>query len=113
MLMTGDKDVGQLSRFSEGREALTVFTLCSDVSENASGIYQGDPTETALCRAADGAGLVRRELMRGSPRIDEIPFDSVRKRMSVIVRKNGERFPDGGNDPSAQSGASKKGDGRL
>lgn len=92
MLMTGDKDVGQLSRFSEGREALTVFTLCSDVSENASGIYQGDPTETALCRAAEGAGLVRRELMRVSPRIDEIPFDSVRKRMSVIVRKNGERF---------------------
>ena len=69
-----------------GKLSLTVFSLCSDVIEGKDGGYTGDPTETALCGAAAKAGLSRRELSEEYRRIGEIPFDSIRKRMSIIVR---------------------------
>jgi len=48
----------------------------------------GEPTEGALILAADDAGIDKEELdNRFSKRI-EIPFDSSRKRMSVIVKDN-------------------------
>ncbi len=74
------------------KEMLTVFSICSDVNEDVNGEYLGDPTETALCRVAAKAGLLRRELAKLFIRIDEIPFDSIRKRMSVVVEKGTEKF---------------------
>ncbi len=44
----------------------------------------GDPTEGALLIAALKAGARREELERAYPRIDEIPFDSNRKRMTTV-----------------------------
>ncbi|MDN5362482.1 MAG: P-type Ca2+ transporter type [Moorella sp. (in: firmicutes)] len=46
----------------------------------------GDPTEGALLVAAAKGGLWRERLEREEPRLAEIPFDSERKRMSVICR---------------------------
>lgn len=69
-----------------GKMALIVFSLCSDVIVGKDGSYTGDPTETALCGAAAKAGLSRRQLAEEYRRVGEIPFDSVRKRMSIIVR---------------------------
>ena len=46
----------------------------------------GDPTEGALVVAAAKSGYSRDEASRALPRIDEIPFDSERKRMSTIHR---------------------------
>jgi Ca2+-transporting ATPase len=48
---------------------------------------QGDPTEGALQVMADKAGAAN-----NLKRLREIPFDSERKRMSVVVEKNGEYF---------------------
>jgi len=44
----------------------------------------GDPTEAALIVAAAKAGAERADLEQAYPRIDEIPFDSVRKRMTTV-----------------------------
>ena len=50
----------------------------------------GDPTEGALLLAAQKAGGDRERLERDFPRVHEIPFDSERKRRTVL-----RRLPDG------------------
>ncbi len=66
---------------------LRVGVLCSDAHlqrvEGRWSIY-GDPTEGALVVAAAKAGLWRERLEALYPRVDEIPFDSARKRMTTI-----------------------------
>jgi Ca2+-transporting ATPase len=46
----------------------------------------GDPTESALIVAAVKGGADQDRLGRAYPRIDEIPFDSTRKRMTTLHR---------------------------
>jgi len=46
----------------------------------------GDPTEGALVVAAAKAGLWREQVEARLPRVAEVPFDSVRKRMSTVHR---------------------------
>ncbi|GAA1301045.1 cation-translocating P-type ATPase [Streptomyces javensis] len=49
----------------------------------------GDPTEAALLAAGTRLGLDRAALQRELPRVDEIPFDSARKRMTTVHRAPG------------------------
>lgn len=63
--------------------------LCNDASlspDPRTGRYLpvGDPTEGALLVAASQAGLEKKELEQYAPRIAEVPFDSVRKRMTSV-----------------------------
>lgn len=54
---------------------------------------EGDPTEGALLVAASKAGLTEEVLSDNYVRIDELPFDSERKCMSVICEnRRGETF---------------------
>jgi Ca2+-transporting ATPase len=46
----------------------------------------GDPTETALVEAAGRFGLWKDALEHALPRVAEVPFDSVRKRMTTVHR---------------------------
>ena len=50
----------------------------------------GDPTEGAMVVAAAKAGYLREALDRALPRVQEIPFDSDRKRMATLHRVEGE-----------------------
>ncbi|HMA06227.1 MAG TPA: HAD-IC family P-type ATPase [Ramlibacter sp.] len=49
----------------------------------------GDPTEAAMAVAAVKAGYQREDLEAAWPRVQEIPFDSDRKRMTTIHRRSG------------------------
>src|SRR5690606_22937829 len=66
-----------------------------DLDENGAPIALGDPTETALVRAAARMGLRKPELESAWMRVGEAPFDSVRKRMATLhrpVRPEGTPF---------------------
>ncbi len=53
----------------------------------------GDPTEIALLVMAAKTGLTKKSLENEYTQIDEIPFDSNKKYMSVIVKnKNGKKY---------------------
>ncbi len=61
------------------------FALCSDAKiENGS---YGDPTEIALVLMADALGMSKSSLEGKKPRVNELPFDSVRKMMSTAHQK--------------------------
>jgi len=67
-------------------ELLRAAALCNDASRNREGGWQGDPTETALTQIALQAGLDKAELERQFERVQELPFDAERKRMSTLHR---------------------------
>ncbi|MBI1969400.1 calcium-translocating P-type ATPase, SERCA-type, partial [Candidatus Woesearchaeota archaeon] len=52
----------------------------------------GDPTEACLIVAAAKAGMKREMLEKEYPRVDEIPFDSERKRMTTIHDYGGRKI---------------------
>jgi len=70
--------------------ALAASVLCNDatleVDTNNPGSEKvlGDPTETALLVAGAKRNIYKQDLYQTFPRVNEIPFDSVRKRMSTI-----------------------------
>jgi Ca2+-transporting ATPase len=51
----------------------------------------GDPTETALTAYAKKIGIDVIKLQKSLPRIDEIPFDSIRKMMTTIHKEKGKK----------------------
>ena len=63
------------------------------IGERGNFKIDGDPTEGALLVAAMKAGFNRDELLQDYKIVQEFPFDSTRKMMTVIVEnKKGERF---------------------
>ncbi len=77
-------------------ETLRAAALCNDASHQspqggAPGTWLGDPTETALVLAAHAGGLDKTVLDAASPRVQEQPFDSDRKRMTTF-HKDGDGF---------------------
>jgi P-type Ca2+ transporter type 2C len=65
------------------RRLLHAAAACCDATLDA-GPGIGDPTELAILRAAALLGIHRETLERDAPRVHESPFDSDRKRMSVL-----------------------------
>ena len=69
----------------------TGMMLCSNASIN--GDRYGDPTELALLDYAYALGIEKEETEATSqPRVDELPFDSVRKMMSTENILNGRKI---------------------
>ena len=81
-----------LEAYPAVRTALWVGTLNNDSELTISGsrdeeqTYRmtGDPTEGALVVAAAKAGALPRPLYQAYPRVQEVPFDSERKRMITV-----------------------------
>ncbi len=59
------------------------MALCNDTVSNGDTLV-GDPTETALVRYAIDRGINYTDLIAQWKRVDELPFDSVRKMMTTI-----------------------------
>lgn len=81
---------------------LKAATLCNDArlehNEKDQWHIAGDPTEGALLVAASKAGLDHRTLRESHPRIGEIPFDLIRKKMTTIHKtddRNSEAYVKG------------------
>ncbi|MCD6248880.1 MAG: cation-translocating P-type ATPase [candidate division Zixibacteria bacterium] len=65
---------------------LTAMALSNDASVDKDGNVIGDPTETAIFSLAQKCGFDKETLQKTFPRIEEIPFDSDRKRMTTFHR---------------------------
>lgn len=80
----------------DARALIRMASLCCDgtVTFNADGTatHIGDPTETAIVYAAHQFGDTKENLNAAFPRIAELPFDSDRKRMSVVVETEGRQI---------------------
>ena len=64
----------------------TGMALCSDAILGDNGA-EGEPTECALVNFANDNQLPKYELEKLSPRVAELPFDSLRKMMSTLHKK--------------------------
>ncbi len=78
---------------TDEKELLKFFSICTDASVNLINGEEkriGDPTETALIDAFyNYCGEGSLDLKHLFPRLEELPFDSERKMMSVIVNYKG------------------------
>jgi Ca2+-transporting ATPase len=72
------------------RELLAGAVLASNVRESTGGPI-GDPIEVALLLAARERGLRPDDLHDGRELVAELPFDSERKRMTVVYEQHGGR----------------------
>jgi Ca2+-transporting ATPase len=73
------------------------LTFCNDCNfdfskENLEQGLMGDPTETALIKAFFKSMTEVKNFILGSLRIFDIPFDSDRKMMSVIIKEKGKNI---------------------
>lgn len=75
-------------------EALKIGILCNSAELHQTQNHlrswniTGDPTEGALLVVAGKANLFKQDLETASPLLSEIPFDSERKRMSMVRQTN-------------------------
>lgn len=80
--------------FNEGNNDKTLrllakgMSLCSNATVD-EGLF-GDPTEIALVAFANEFNMHKKDLESTSPRVDELPFDSVRKMMSTKHDESGK-----------------------
>ncbi len=74
--------------FSAQNQLLTYSILCSDAT-NDEGREIGDPTETALISLGSRLGMEASSIRSLHPRLGELPFDSDRKCMSVLLNIDG------------------------
>lgn len=76
---------------------LTTGALCNDAKlvkneDDNSWQILGDPTEGALIVAAAKAGILKKDLNNTMPRLQEIPFDSDRKRMTTFHPNKNKKY---------------------
>jgi len=70
--------------FGDAKLLAKAMALCCDSRLSDDGEILGDPTENALVAFALKEGFDKNSLEKEFPRVEEAPFDSVRKMMSTI-----------------------------
>lgn len=78
------------------QQLLTFGMLCNHaeiIQKEGEFVLNGDPTEGAMLVAGMKAGYTRNQLLNQFMMVNEFPFDSTRKMMSVIVKdQSGRQF---------------------
>lgn len=72
---------------AQAQKICMAAALCCNVqeeTEHGKQKYFGEATELAIVRSLDAAGISYGKLLKAAPRVAELPFDSVRKRMTTI-----------------------------
>jgi Ca2+-transporting ATPase len=83
--------------YPELMKALRIGVLCNGAQlvlthgQDAHATIVGDPTEAALLTAAGKANLWKEQQEWDAPFVDELPFDSQRKMMTVIRQTDGRQ----------------------
>ncbi len=72
---------------ADERSAARAMALCSDAEIDENGEVTGEPTEAALVVWANKLGMPKSGLKTDLPRVGELPFDSMRKMMSTVHRR--------------------------
>jgi len=88
----GKKQIN-ITDYPDLQNILRCGTLCNGAQlVESAGVYKivGDPTEGALLTVAAKAGIIKEKLEQDFAFIDEIPFDSTRKKMTVIRQHLGQ-----------------------
>jgi P-type Ca2+ transporter type 2C len=88
-----DNNVSQTWQQEKSEPWPTLFhalALCNDAHLDKHHIAHGEATEAALLHAALQAGWNKTALESAMPRLQEIPFDSERKRMTTLHRNAGK-----------------------
>ncbi len=80
------QDAAGICKAKENEWFLHAMALNNDVYNDENGMLMGDPTEVALYEFAYANAFVKSVLEWQFPRVDEIPFDAERKRMTTIHR---------------------------
>ncbi|MGO3688870.1 MAG: calcium-translocating P-type ATPase, PMCA-type [Psychroflexus halocasei] len=84
------QEVDQKKNDEHSKLLAKAMFLCSDATLEGDK-SSGDPTEIALLSFADDLNLNRHEISKQSKRLDELPFDSDRKMMSVVVESDNQK----------------------
>jgi len=79
-----DGNLIEKSEFSQQNVGLLARGLALDSNASVENGVYGDPTEVALVEMAAAIGWPKSVLEKENPRLDELPFDSVRKMMSTL-----------------------------
>lgn len=99
--VSGDRLSRQEGQFSAVREPGSDPTwrhlargaaLCNNAAMEPDGSNRGDATEVALLECARDLGVDPSETRAAYPRLAEIPFESARQRMAVMVQGDAEAF---------------------
>jgi Ca2+-transporting ATPase len=92
---------GKLKTFEETKDYVNDYkdlvvagVLCNNaqLDEKNPTITIGDPTEGALLNLATSFQIDYKDLRKQHPRISELPFDSIRKRMSSLNKYEGKHY---------------------
>ncbi len=93
--ISNSKDLSNELNCNEFDKLIKVSLYCNDTrysEENGQIVTIGDPTETALVDFARKIGIDKEELESKNKRIDEIPFDSLRKMMTTVNKVDNKYF---------------------
>ena len=75
----------------QNKFAIQLGIMCNDAVERVEGgnvFAEGEPTEAAIVNAGLEIGEKKEELYKLMPRVEEIPFESERKMMTTIHKKD-------------------------